>query len=82
VVHRYPGVIAQSCFTVLFSFAANVAVAWLLSRSASVPAATGLKSLVYPPPAGKKAKNGWKRPETLAIGVLFVTLVLALAFAL
>ncbi len=80
VVHRYPGVLAQSCFTVLFSFAANVVVAWLLSRPASAPSTADLKSLVYPPPTGKRAKNGWKRPETLAVGVLFVTLVLALAF--
>lgn len=81
VIHRYPGIMAQSCFTLLFSSIANLAVAWLPSRRASSPAATGLESLVYPPAADMRAKNGWKRPETLAVGVLFVTLVLALAFA-
>lgn len=82
VVHRYPGIMAQSCFAVLFSFVANTVVAWLTRRSASAPSAAGLKSLVYPPPTEKRAKNGWKRPETVAVGVLFVTLVLVLVFAL
>ncbi len=81
VLHRYPGVLAQSGFTVAFSFVANLGVAWAMSLGTASRPEAELRSLTYPPRAGKPAKNRWKRPEALAAIVMLVTLVLALVFA-
>jgi solute:Na+ symporter, SSS family len=81
VVHHYPGVLAQAGFTVAFSFAANLAVAWGVSRDTGGRPKAELKNLVYAPLTSKPSKTGQKRPETLAIIVMLITLVLALVFA-
>lgn len=81
VVYQYPGIPAQLCFTVVFSFVANFAVAWVVSMSSGRHSYAELKNLTYPPVATKKAKSKWKRPEILAAGVMLITLVCALLFA-
>jgi solute:Na+ symporter, SSS family len=81
VVHRYPGLPAQVCFTVAFSFAANLVVAWAVSLASSGRPEAEVKSLIYSPAKGKPAKTWWKRPESLAAAVLLAALVLGLAFA-
>lgn len=81
VVHRYPGVLAQAGFTVAFSFAANLGVAWAMSLGASGKPVSELKNLVYKSPKAKLPKTGRKRPEILAGIVILITLVLALVFA-
>jgi solute:Na+ symporter, SSS family len=81
VAHRYSGVLVQAGFTVAFSFAANLGVAWGMNLGASSKPKAELKTLVYPLPKVKPSKTGQKRPETLAAIVMLITLVLALVFA-
>jgi len=87
VVHRYDGVATQAFFTVVFSLVANLGVT--LVASAISPAASASAALVYrslpDKPRGKmprgSAENRQARPEVLALGVILITLVLALIFA-
>ncbi len=81
VVYRYPGIPAQLGVTVVFSFVANFAVAWVVSVAGGAGSNAELKNLVFSPSAAKKAKSKWKRPEILAVGVMLITLVFALLFA-
>jgi SSS family solute:Na+ symporter len=81
VIYRYPGIPAQLGFTVVLSFFANFAVAWVVSLAGGAPQSTKLENLTYPPVTTKKAKSKWKRPEILAAGVMLITLVFALLFA-
>ena len=81
VLYRYPGIPAQLCFTIVFSFFANFGVAWVVSMASGAPPNTKLEGITYPPVATKKAKSKWKRPEILAVGVMLITLVFALLFA-
>ena len=80
VLHRYPGVLAQSGFTVAFSFVANLVVAFTVSLGPGGRSEADFKTLAYPPTKIKKAKAQWKRPEILAAIVMLITLVLALVF--
>jgi hypothetical protein len=81
VFHRYPGVLAQSGFTVAFSFIANLVVAFAVSLGTGGRSEADFKMLVYPPTKIKPAKARWKSPERLAAVVMLITLVLALVFA-
>jgi SSS family solute:Na+ symporter len=81
VLHRYPGIMAQSGYTVVFSFAANLGVAWAVSPGASARPETELKRLTYSPSATKAARGQWQRSKLMAIIVILITVVLALIFA-
>jgi SSS family solute:Na+ symporter len=80
VLHRYPGVLAQSGFTVAFSFVANLGVAFAVNLGSARLSEADFKTLVYPPTKIKPAKARWKRPDMLAGIVILITLVLAVVF--
>lgn len=47
VVHRYPGTLAQCCWTAILSSAANLTVAWVVSLSTPARPETEFKGLVH-----------------------------------
>jgi solute:Na+ symporter, SSS family len=80
-LHRYPGILAQSGYTVVFSFAANLGVAWVVSLGASTRPEAELRRLTYSPSATKAARCQWQRSKLMAMIVILITVVLALIFA-
>jgi SSS family solute:Na+ symporter len=81
VIHRYPGVLAQSGYIVAFSFLANLCVAWAESQSARARSEAEIKTRKRQLTFSGPAKARWNRPEILAALVMLVTLLLALVFA-
>ncbi len=81
VVHRYHGLLEQVGFTVAFSFAANLLVAWVVGLASNAQPETGSKAITRPLAKGKQSKIRRKRPEALAWVVLLAALVLGLVFA-
>ena len=64
VVHRYPSLANQTFFTVIFSLAANLAIALLASLLTTGPVEADIKSLVYTSAAvrpPKKSVRGQRR---------------------
>jgi SSS family solute:Na+ symporter len=81
VVHQYHGPLAQACFTVVFSVAANLVVSWTVTLMSREPKGSDLAGLSFSPQSNKPAKSRSKRLELAAIIVILITLVLALVFA-
>ena len=80
-LHRYPGILAQSGYTVVFSFAANLGVAWVVSLGASTRPEAELRRLTYSPSATKAARGQLQRSKSMALIVILITVVLGLIFA-
>ena len=82
VLYRYPTVIAQSLWTAIFAFAVNLIVTFAASRCTRPRPAEELTGLVYSltPRLKQKRTPWWKRPETLAAGILIAAIAFNLFF--
>jgi solute:Na+ symporter, SSS family len=83
VLHSYPSQIAQSLWTAIFAFCANLIVTALVSLATQVRPEAELVGLVYsltPRPPVTKAV-WWKQPCTLATAILLFAVALNILFA-
>jgi SSS family solute:Na+ symporter len=81
VLHTYPGKLAQAFWTVVFALCANLLVTVTVSVCTEARPETELAGLVHwltPRPEWARVA-WWKRPETLAVGILLAALLVLVA---
>lgn len=77
VAHHYPSALTQSLWTAIIAFAANLAVAVLVSLRTKAKADEDLKGLVHGlTKAQTNPRIWWMQPERLAVVVLVVAVAL------
>ena len=81
VVHRYPGFIAQSFWTVVLAFAANAFVALAVTSFTKAKPEKELKGLVHSLTRQRKTGVWWKGPKGAAAAILLAAIVLGFLFA-
>ncbi|MGA2251966.1 sodium:solute symporter family protein [Terracidiphilus sp.] len=83
VIHHYPSDMAQNFWGAIFAFSANFIVTILVSLVTKPKPDSELVGLVHS--LTPKPETGpiiwWKRPETLAVGILVVFVALSIFFA-
>jgi len=83
VIHHYPSDMAQNFYGAIFAFATNFIVTIVVSLATKPKPEAELVGLVHS--LTPKPETGhlplWKRPETMAIGILVILVALSIFFA-